>query len=77
MDAIDTGRLFNDWREGNDDEETITQQELAFRAGVSVRTAHGWCQGETTPSVAQLRLLEKLRPGLVARLIPEAKQAEG
>jgi DNA-binding transcriptional regulator YiaG len=57
------------WRKA---EPMITQQELAFAAGVAVRTAHAWCNGESTPTIAQIKLLEAKRPGLVRRLFPEA-----
>ena len=63
-----------EWRH---DGETITQQAIAIELGAAVRTAARWCSGESAPTLAQARQLERLRPGLVRRLFPEAFTAEG
>ena len=55
----------------------ITQEHLAFELRVAVSTVGRWCRGETTPNPEQVAAMERLKPGLVARLFPEAFATEG
>lgn len=52
------------WRARND----LTQEAVAAAAKVTARTVWNWERGVGAPGVEQVRLLEKLKPGLVSAL---------
>jgi hypothetical protein len=66
------GGCLQAWRHSD---PPITQETIARTADVSLTTAHAWCHGRGCPSVEEIRRLERLKPGLVALLFPEACRA--
>ncbi len=53
----------------------MSQSELAKRVGVALRTVGGWERGETSPNIAEPRLLEVLGPYLTQERPEESQQS--
>jgi hypothetical protein len=72
MTVKQTGAAIDAWRQ---DGEIITQEQVGLAAGATSKTGHRWCRGMAEPTLAQVRRLERLRPGLVRRLFPGTEPA--
>ena len=68
LDAV--ASALESWRHDGD---RLTQEAIARVAGVTITTAHLWCQGKSLPRLDQLLLLERERPGLIDRILDQLR----
>lgn len=64
------GDILRDWAAT---EPALTQAELARRLGVSRGTLSLWFTGRIEPSLSRFVALERIRPGLLERVLAWAK----